>query len=242
MAGFFRTLAEQARQPQLDLRPSSSRFLAPALLGDEPAPELPSMSYPTAVHRQEACVASIKVGESDVDAGTRHDQASRNRSAAEAHSAPTRTVAAHASASDSPSPQRQSANLVAEAIIPREMAAARMSNARDIPDRARDVGPDPKPQRTERSDRPARNAELAKGARHGTAIPARLSSRSPIFRERESVDKHIQGDSIPDVHIHIGRIELTAAASADKPRRASAQSKKPMSLDEYLGSRRKGAP
>lgn len=47
--------------------------------------------------------------------------------------------------------------------------------------------------------------------------------------------------SAPDVHIHIGRIELTAAPLASAPKRESAPAKKPMSLDEYLQQRRKAA-
>jgi hypothetical protein len=43
----------------------------------------------------------------------------------------------------------------------------------------------------------------------------------------------------PDVHIHIGRVELTALMRPEKPRRENATpAKKPMSLDEYL--RRRG--
>jgi hypothetical protein len=46
----------------------------------------------------------------------------------------------------------------------------------------------------------------------------------------------------PDVHIHIGRVELTAIAAAAAPRRESAaNAKKPMSLEEYL-RRRNGRP
>ncbi len=43
----------------------------------------------------------------------------------------------------------------------------------------------------------------------------------------------------PEVHIHIGRIELTAVPPPAAPRRESASGKKPMSLDEYLQRRRK---
>jgi hypothetical protein len=41
----------------------------------------------------------------------------------------------------------------------------------------------------------------------------------------------------PDVHIHIGRIELTAAPDSPAPRRSSKPAKKPMSLDDYLQRR-----
>jgi hypothetical protein len=42
----------------------------------------------------------------------------------------------------------------------------------------------------------------------------------------------------PDVHIHIGRVELTAIAPPQPARREAANTRKPMSLDEYL--RRRG--
>lgn len=46
----------------------------------------------------------------------------------------------------------------------------------------------------------------------------------------------------PDVHVHIGRVELTALTPPAAPRRESAATtKKPMSLDEYL-RRRSGRP
>ena len=41
----------------------------------------------------------------------------------------------------------------------------------------------------------------------------------------------------PDVHIHIGRIELTALPEATPPRRSSKPAKAPLSLDEYLRGR-----
>jgi hypothetical protein len=38
----------------------------------------------------------------------------------------------------------------------------------------------------------------------------------------------------PDVHIHIGRIELTAVPEAPVPRRTPKSPKSPLSLDDYL--------
>lgn len=65
----------------------------------------------------------------------------------------------------------------------------------------------------------------------------RAASRSKsTMPNRKSV-----ATSAPDVHIHIGRIELTAAPSPSTPKRESAPAKKPMSLDEYLQQRRKAA-
>jgi hypothetical protein len=43
--------------------------------------------------------------------------------------------------------------------------------------------------------------------------------------------------SAPDVHIHIGRIELTAVTPPAPPRRPTAATKAAMPLDEYLQRR-----
>ena len=57
-------------------------------------------------------------------------------------------------------------------------------------------------------------------------VPARV-------RLQDAVQEHV-----PDVHIHINRVELTAVTAPPPPRRSHpAQTKKPMSLDEYLQRR-----
>jgi hypothetical protein len=49
------------------------------------------------------------------------------------------------------------------------------------------------------------------------------------------------GGDAAEVHIHIGRIEVTAAQEAATPRRRPAPSRAPMSLDAYLDRRRRGS-
>lgn len=61
-------------------------------------------------------------------------------------------------------------------------------------------------------------------------------SRNPAERQADPIPN--TAPSPPDVHIHIGRVELTAIAPPAPVRRESASAKKPMSLDEYL--RRRG--
>jgi hypothetical protein len=46
----------------------------------------------------------------------------------------------------------------------------------------------------------------------------------------------------PDIHIHIGRIELTAATPAAAAKRTAAPGAKPMTLDAYLRQRGRKAP
>jgi hypothetical protein len=60
--------------------------------------------------------------------------------------------------------------------------------------------------------------------------PARTADR----RHEESRGRH---RSAPDVHIHIGRIELTALTPPAPPRRPAAATKAAMPLDEYLQKR-----
>jgi hypothetical protein len=46
----------------------------------------------------------------------------------------------------------------------------------------------------------------------------------------------------PEVHIHIGRIELTAATPAPVVRREAGAGRKPLSLDAYLKQRGSKSP
>jgi hypothetical protein len=64
---------------------------------------------------------------------------------------------------------------------------------------------------------------------------ARFGRRAP---ERVAPEPAVDAPSPPpDVHIHIGRVELTAVATPQPARRESVSAKKPMSLDEYLRRR-----
>jgi hypothetical protein len=106
-----------------------------------------------------------------------------------------------------------------------------------------------------RLDDPPRRAEpeIADGATssrvsgHHRVVPqAALTPRmaTRLARNRPAGDpSDRRGEALPapDVHIHIGRVELTAITSAAPPRRESAANKKPMSLEEYL-RRRSGRP
>lgn len=68
----------------------------------------------------------------------------------------------------------------------------------------------------------------------------------PPARERPHVLSREQRQPIveaaPEVHIHIGRIELTAATPAPAAPRREAATRKPMSLDDYLRSRGRSTP
>ena len=76
--------------------------------------------------------------------------------------------------------------------------------------------------------------------------PARRSTAAPPARERPPVPSREQRptavEAAPEVHIHIGRIELTAAAPAPAAPRRETATRKPMSLDDYLRSRGRSTP
>lgn len=67
--------------------------------------------------------------------------------------------------------------------------------------------------------------------------------------QRDTVAKRAGGmvrrpqATAPEVHIHIGRVELTANAPAPAaPKRATANERRPLSLDDYLQQRRSRRP
>lgn len=71
------------------------------------------------------------------------------------------------------------------------------------------------------------------------ATAPRIAAR--LVRDRPVDPRSSRFDAAPpaDVHIHIGRVELTAITPASTPARSepAAAAKKPMSLDEYLRQR-----
>lgn len=75
------------------------------------------------------------------------------------------------------------------------------------------------------------------------ALPDAL--RPTSIRTNPQHDRRTQvadAQAAPEVHIHIGRIELTAVAPSRPARRESAATRKPMSLDEYLQHRNRKTP
>lgn len=63
-------------------------------------------------------------------------------------------------------------------------------------------------------------------------VVAKRTLRPPV-RPKPAAQRNVVAPATPEVHIHIGRIELTAAPVA-APKRESAPMTKPMSLAEYL--------
>jgi hypothetical protein len=85
---------------------------------------------------------------------------------------------------------------------------------------------------------------VARFAQDATPKPARRRNDPARFdvpvRTRELIPRE---HTTPDVHIHIGRVELTAVTAPAPARRATVpQAKQPMSLDEYLQQRKRKTP
>ncbi|CAH1905563.1 conserved hypothetical protein [Candidatus Nitrotoga sp. HW29] len=70
--------------------------------------------------------------------------------------------------------------------------------------------------------------------------PSALNTNVAAQRgEHSSASRQSQVDEITEVHVSIGRIEVTAVHEAPPPKRQAPTSAKPLSLDEYLARRGK---
>src|SRR5262249_19285127 len=96
----------------------------------------------------------------------------------------------------------------------------------------------PRPDHTarEQESRPAASARASNRGPSASSVPSRTVARAPAPPRAVEPPR-----PVPDVHIHIGRVELTALMAPEKPRRQTAATvKQPMSLDEYLRRRSGG--
>lgn len=77
---------------------------------------------------------------------------------------------------------------------------------------------------------------------HDSARTEPLSAPPSLLARPSSQPVAVQGSDAaePEVHVTIGRIEVTAVHAPPSPKRAPAPGKKPMSLDEYLAKRSGG--
>jgi hypothetical protein len=97
---------------------------------------------------------------------------------------------------------------------------------------------------SERVQAAPRERSLSRDDR-GRITPARVAAAPPHVSlapgNRGRKDERVRDSSPAEVHIHIGRIELTAVAPPAPPRRQSTPGKPAMSLDEYLQRRERRA-
>jgi len=74
-----------------------------------------------------------------------------------------------------------------------------------------------------------------------TVRPSALNANVATQRgEHSGFDRQGQVEEITEVHVSIGRIEVTAVHEAPPPKRQAPTPAKPMSLDEYLARRGRG--
>lgn len=66
-------------------------------------------------------------------------------------------------------------------------------------------------------------------------------ARRPQSPEAHRIDAGATANETPEIHVHIGRIEVTALPEAATPQPKRRQGKSPMSLDDYLARKRGGA-
>lgn len=78
---------------------------------------------------------------------------------------------------------------------------------------------------------------LAPRAAPRTASSGALPPAAGVARSRAATAPAGAAEDVTEVHVTIGRIELTAVQEAPRPRLKSARSRKPQSLDEYLARR-----
>lgn len=71
--------------------------------------------------------------------------------------------------------------------------------------------------------------------------PSALSTNVAVQRgDRSDTGRQSQVDEITEVHVSIGRIEVTAVHESSPPKRQASTATKPLSLDEYLARRGRG--
>ena len=77
----------------------------------------------------------------------------------------------------------------------------------------------------------------ARVSRHAAAQPSAGDAAHGLRGTQPLVAPARARDEVTEVHVTIGRIELTAAVPAARPRQEPARARKPQSLDEYLARR-----
>lgn len=233
MARYLRQLAEQAIRPANALRSAATAAFAPepAAQADEADPVV----TPTLATDARSAEAGV------LNPGSLRTVAVSPGSPSKSPDAGPAAAAAITAASKHPAPVVDDhAPAAMTARAPAQPAAARgaaaISNRRAAP--------------VESGDRPAQGEQAARASAEpssppaGTTLtpaprPARENQARPAATRARAEPAAAQP---PDIHIHIGRIELTAAAPAAAAKLTAAPGARPMTLDAYLRQRGRKAP
>lgn len=229
MAGFFRELATRALSPRGTVHPVSAAPYSPRAESELPDAEVwPGAALPEAPAAPAAPIDAARVPGDRVSSPASDNQ--KPSLGEDDVLFPSREPAAILGRIAAPGVE------VTRGSAPQLAAAARepMSpDARDAP----------------AADTPAPVRSTASAPRPPHSVtplrPAAIAARAPVAPTALRVESRADADTqpAPEVHIHIGRIELTAAAApaqAAKPRKPA--TRKALSLDEYLQQRSRRAP
>ena len=234
MARYLRQLAEQALKPANALRSAAAVAFSPepAVAGDEADTMLPSglaMDVPLTAAAGVATPRPAQTIATSPDSGPLSSDA-----------APARAPMAGAPASGH-RPSSADVPAPASTTAPVALPAARRNTP---PLAGRRAASD------EALERPAHDDPAATPSPH-RLMPAAAPTLTPVARpagEPQALSASPRGrvepaaERAPDIHIHIGRIELSAATPAAAPKRKAATAAGPMTLDAYLRQRGRKAP
>lgn len=230
MAGYFRQLAERAIAPMPALHPLrvASAERPPPMGFDEalaPIRPAPGLSDTTTGLAGDMAPRSAPRDELANQAATIASAGQPPHPALESD-VEHRTTMPHQSEEGPVAPTRNTPASLPDAALERAQPILG-EDRRTRVEIAPAVPPLPSPMRMEAPIRPYPRPEA----------PKTMPTRSR--RQQDTRGQRAEAETAPEVHIHIGRIELTAVAPSKPDRRESASTKKPMSLDEYLQHRRK---
>ncbi len=231
MAGYLRQLAEQALGPTPALRSAAAAAYSPLPpleeVGLATLPGFVSTDVPAdgarifvpqrMAQRDEGVVPSRPGAASSSDPSARR---------VPTQALPTSTAPAPVAPAAFPqqSAPRKPAPGFSEHLPSRRRASTLSS------ERAAAVDPPPKPN----PGIPAPDAQ--KSLSPAPHRPQEVQPRQATQRNRTG------GVAVPDIHIHIGRIELTAGGAQTPAKRAAAKGTGPMTLDAYLRQRGRRSP
>jgi hypothetical protein len=238
MPGFFQSLAAHALPSGPRIRPVASPYVRASLTTLEdvaPVPENDVLKAPAAGVRVNALdEAAPALNRQSLPTVADRVSSTRREDTSGSLQAVTQIVRA----TRAPVLESSSPDVTGRTVrdVPSESRAVRT-----VPERAAVPAPAVPAQHTPREGHLRdRTPAVVTGPGHARprpeARPARVvqpDSGATRARDARSPDPH----ALPDVHIHIGRIELTAVTPAPVPRRQPQARRPAMPLDEYLRRR-----
>jgi hypothetical protein len=233
MARYLRQLAEQAIRPPNALRSAAAAAFAPE--PPAPADEADPVATPALATEPRTAEAWVLNPRSLPTVAVWPDSPSKSPDPRPAATAAI-TAASNplAPVVDDHAPAAMTARAPAQPAVARSAAAISNRRAASV----------------ESGDRPAHGEQAARASSEPSSPPAGTTLTPAPRPARENQARLVAtraraepaAAQPPDIHIHIGRIELTAAAPAAAAKRTAAPGARPMTLDAYLRQRGRKAP